>query len=371
MLAFLSCVFVMADIEKMYKTALNDVWIAARMTGGKTPPRIAAFADTHDPALLYAELLRKYTSGELKTGLDTAGLYPRYQDQKTSGYFCQHDGFVSFVPGTKDLINDQNQLKQTLDSFRKKYQETNWTLPTFPISLTAQQEIDLQTVATNDSKTPLESVLRKAAEFGHHIELDHAKCPILYHGTLSAAPHIHPYNTSMTSNKAFKLDNTFIVFDHLFDIDQPDANPIVLFRPHAYLLRVDGTTPADYQESFASKEKAKSWKAIFSTITWADGSSKKFENDDFSVHEGTQATVASEQLPEVGTLIDLLKKGPFFSEITNPEEYRIKTLHILLNGMPGEVQIPLTAEKLLTYLSQLPLEQQKFIIRQLFPFSTV
>ena len=80
----------------------------------------------------------------------------------------------------------------------------------------------------------------------------------------------------------------------------------------------------------------------------------------------SDSDVASSDNLIIDKFKDLLKKGPFISHMTSP--YSVTTLHILLDDL---AKAPETTEDLLTYLSLLPLDQQKFIIKQLFPFLTV
>jgi|GEM_PF-5832487 len=378
MLMFLGHIFVMAEIAAMRETAEHGTWIPLKMRDNSVPPKIASFAAVHDPALLYAELLRKYTSGQL-LGVAYSSGNQWYSGQGTSGYFCQHDGFVSFVVGTQDLISNQTRLNQILSQFKSNYgkvfatqQPITAELPP-PTEPTAQQlESALAAIKGLARETALQKItdtlkaqkiltvaaLLKADQklFSNSIETSEKKT---FFGGL-VAPHIHQYDASNgLVSRVFCYLNMFIVFDLPFET-KPDT--MLLFRPHAYMLDVDGITSDIYKK----KGKNIIWPEIQTKITFSDGSSQKyFKTSNFSFHGSNQSSFTS---PEIGKFSDLLKKGPFVSEIISPEKYKKKTLHMLFDTIG---QAPDTVEKLLVYLSQLPLDQQKFIIKQLFPFLAV
>ena len=119
-----SLFLIMAHIKKMQRVQdipYLDVWIPLQTTDNLTLTTISGYALTHDMALQSAELLRRYIKGELLgiTDDSTTG-YRWFQNSTTSGYFCEHDGLVSFVQSTQKN-KDRLTLNRTLTSFRDKY----------------------------------------------------------------------------------------------------------------------------------------------------------------------------------------------------------------------------------------------------------
>lgn len=377
---FIFGLFLWADIARMALVRHPDTWIPSQMADTSSPPKITAFASTHDPALLYAELLRKYTSNELVLVKQVTPVW--YEGQGASGYFCQHDGFLSFVAGGQDLTNDQTKLQKTLESFKAKYLATNFT------RVTKEQKDALQDVVNSNSNSPnlLKATCEKASEFGLGITLYDTKCPILYSGSFPAAPHVHPYSFTQFSH-AFKIGKTFIVCQLLFDTK---ANTNVLYRPHAYLAYVDNIEqryPGKFsfkkdglwKETSTSQENSWiQWYDLEVKVVFANNSEKILTlNDDkgtphpLCIHNGEiestkekTAVASSEEHLVIDNFLTLKDRGPFFSHMTRP--YEVTTLHIISDN-----EIPDSVEKLLIYFSTLPLDTQKFILRRLFPFLTI
>ncbi len=367
MLAFLSYVFVIADIAIMRLVNPPDTWAPIAMTDTTPLPKIAGFSSMHDPARLYAELLRQYISTPSRLGL-TSNLPAQqwFSRSEASGYFCRHDGFLSFVPGLQDLANNQQGLQKILDSFKSKYLKIDWT----STPVTEQQKTKLQAVVTahKNSKKLLESVLQTAEEFGNNIKPYDTKCPILYDGIFTAAPHVHRYEPLLQANtrRTFKHTSSGIFIEVAFELVLDSR---MLYRPHAYLVFTQGITPEIYKQ----KNSWIQWDNIQVSVVYADGTGNALDYNGpdnkwhpVCMHDvGGQAVASSNNLA-IGKFSDLLAKGPFISHMTAP--YDVKTLHILVDDMSN---ISDTEEDLRIYLSQLPLEQQKFIIKQLFPFLTV
>lgn len=347
----------MADITAMHETEISGTWIPEKMTDNSTPPKIASFANSHDPALLYAELLRKYTSNPSLLGLTLNPNSQWYATEITSGYFCQHDGFVSFVPGEKELINNRKKLTETLASFKDKYQRTDWKLPSVSSTITPAQKRALQDVinANKTSKNLLTSVLIENKKQGHAVEIYNTYCPILYHGIFQAAPHVHPYHLNEDgTSRIFKAGDAFI------NCLNYKNDSVLLYRPHAYL----GSMAQLTADSYTSHPWVE-WK-VWANILYTDNKhDQSLKNYNAIIHEAAPALASPDNM-QIGTFSELITKGPFVSHMTEP--YDVKTLHILVDDPD---KIPDTTEKLLTYLSNLPIVQQKFIIKQLFPFLTV
>lgn len=356
--------FLMADIAAMHRTA-QDIWIPKSMRDSSQPPKIAGFAAVHDPALLYAEILRKYASNPSLIGLTSnTSLQQWYTGKETSGYFCRHDNFISFVVGEKNLINDQKKLQGILDSFKAKYQSIkNWDVPAVMpglVFLKEEQKIEMQTVADENKEN--KNLLKFLCKVGG-VQSYSTTCPILYRGKYNAAPYVHPYTNFDVISSVFELkgmSSTFINFEFVLSLDKgsniiQNANPAILYRPHAYLGAT--ITPADYMQSSADKK----WK-VEAEVSFLGGHVIKIEGE-AHIHDQAPNAVASPNNMAIGNLLDLSTGEPFVSRMKIP--YNVTTLHILVNG---DQKIPNTAEQLLNYLSQLPLDQQKFIIKQLFPF---
>ena len=226
----------------MRETTERGTWIPSQMKDNSVPPKIASFASNHDPSLLYAKLLRKYNSGLLTTGLTHHAT--GHQESRVSGYFCKHDGLVSFVVGA-----DATKLKETLKSFKEKYEKTDWTLPN-PLVSKEQQEA-LKQVATENlnNQNLIKTVCQKAAEFGLGIKQYKTKCPILYGGTLSAVPHAHVYSStrSCIDSLAFQCLPSGIFISFTFEAEDL-RNKNVLYRPHAYLVFKETIMPEIYEK---------------------------------------------------------------------------------------------------------------------------
>lgn len=185
---------------------------------------------------------------------------------------------------------------------------------------------------------------------------------LLYNGQLVAAPHVHQYDPLMEVDcrQIFKHTFSGIFIDVEFETALV-GEPVILYRPHAYLGFKGQITPESYQASKSWVE----WNVVKADVLFDDSTQKQLEGN-VIIHGLKPHAVASPDNLKIGKFSDLLKKGPFISHMTIP--YDVKTLHILVADIND---IPKDGRALLTYLSQLPLEQQKFIIKQLFPFLTV
>lgn len=357
--------FVMADITEMHQTAMQDVWIPKSMSDKNVPPRISSFAAAHEPALLYAELLRKYTLGELMASA-VSSVGPQWYENKEkaiSGYFCQHDNFISFVVGSKNLIDNQTEFQRILDSFKAKHQKTDWDLRA-PV-ITEAQKYALQTVfdKNKSEKNLLKLVCEEAERQNLGIAPYTTKCSILYDGILEAVPQVYRYHPLMDSRKQDIFRRSFTTSSGVFIDCEFETilgeDPPILYRPHAYL-----GSKITAQE-YASTGSRKIWQ-VSADIWFANGPVLHILDQSAHIHNKAPDAVASPDNMQIGTFSDLLKKGPFISQMTTP--YNVTTLHILFDTM---AHLPDTTEKLLAYFSQLPLDQQKFIIKQLFPFLRV
>lgn len=404
----------MADIRRMHETMQSGVWIPLEMTStSETRPKITGFASEHDPAKLYSNLLLQYTNRrqDLFGILETETTHENnikcqwFEDDRQKGYFCKHGDFVSFVAEEKDIINNFSNLRRILDSFKAKYERTDWTLPVTATTATAvaavvpQREPDekrleqllvetekegrekgwtreqrLQKIADTlkgEKTLTIAALLKADKELHEHDVTTYKEKTTLFKFDFLATPHIHPYEATTFFSRAFLFNNVFIVFDALSSALVQDED-VLLFRPHAFLAYKDGATESNYPLLLRGLEPWLQFPEIVSIATWANGTSKKFSTPNFIIHGKPEDLKISSADPKIGKLVEVFQQGPFVTEISEPAKFKVKTLHFLLK-YNKEKPIPSTPEELIQYFEQLQLslEQQKFIIKQLFPFLQV
>ncbi len=384
-----SLFLIMAHIKKMQRVQdipYLDVWIPLQTTDNLTLTTISGYALTHDMALQSAELLRRYIKGELLgiTDDSTTG-YRWFQNSTTSGYFCEHDGLVSFVQSTQKN-KDRLTLNRTLTSFRDKYKcikqwedpkttgiQTEATLDELRALIAnaglnfANREKMLQDLA---NQLQVSNKLTIRALLQADLELDWLKRRItkyeelcsLYDFVVPAVPHTHCYHPNVLfphDSRAFLYNGVYLVFDK----HSPPNGP-VLFRPHAWLAYKDGFTENQYNNT-TPEEHCKKWPEITTTVQWFNRE-QTYRTDNFILH-GLNPIQISTTSPIIGPQEDLIHNGPFSTEISSPEKYRVKTVHIILSDTQ---EIPENQEELLEYFKklELSLHQQKFLIQLFFPF---